>query len=99
MLTDIYPSEAKIGSLTEVYVKASKNNPFWQPIPNPGSNFIEPNEGIKCKFGKYGQSQATYLNKTTILCLTPNIADDPDTITVSTVAVTVAMNGVDFNDN
>ena len=54
---------------------------------------------MKCKFGRFGSSQAQYINKTTILCLTPNIQDDPSDIAQETVVVTVALNGVDFNDN
>ena len=33
------------------------------------------------------------------MCLTPNIQDDPADISEETVQVTVAMNGVDFNDD
>lgn len=33
------------------------------------------------------------------MCLTPNIADDPEDISTETVLVTVAMNGVDYNDD
>ena len=54
--------------------------------------------GIKCKFGRFGSAPASYINTTTILCLTPNIADDPSDISEETVLVTVAMNGVDFNE-
>jgi len=54
--------------------------------------------GIKCKFGRFGTSPATYINSTTILCLTPNIQQDPSEISTESVALTVAMNGVDFND-
>ena len=38
------------------------------------------------------------MNSTTILCLSPNILEDPSDIYQETVTVTVAMNGVDFND-
>lgn len=73
---------------------------FWQPIPPAGQDEVENDQnGIKCKFGRFGQSPATYVNKTTILCLTPNISEDPDDISEETVPVTVAMNGVDFNDD
>lgn len=33
------------------------------------------------------------------MCLTPNIQDDPADISEESVTVTVAMNGVDFNDD
>ena len=69
-------------------------------IPAVGHNSIQMDEfGIKCKFGRFGSSVATYINHTTILCLTPNIQDDPSDISEETVTVTVAMNGIDFNEN
>jgi hypothetical protein len=55
--------------------------------------------GPKCKFGRFGSSQATYINTTTILCLTPTIQDDPSDISEEQVIVSVAMNGVDFNED
>jgi hypothetical protein len=55
--------------------------------------------GIKCKFGRFGNSAGTYINKTTILCLTPNIKEDPKDISEETIIISVAMNGVDFNDD
>jgi len=96
-LIDIFPSEAAVGKLTEVYLYADETQGFWQPIPSttqPDNN----DYGIKCKFGRFGSAPASYINTTTILCLTPNIADDPSDISEETVLVTVAMNGVDFNE-
>ena len=54
---------------------------------------------IKCKFGRFGSTSATYINKTTILCLTPSISEDPAEISTETVTLSVAMNGVDFNED
>lgn len=53
---------------------------------------------MKCKFGRFGSAPATYMNKTHILCLTPNIRESPSEIATETVSLTVAMNGVDYND-
>jgi hypothetical protein len=81
-------------------VTASETEPFWQPTPAAGDNTINNDQyGIKCKFGRFGTSTGTYVNQTTILCLTPNIADDPEDISAEAVPITVAMNGVDFNDD
>lgn len=55
--------------------------------------------GLKCKFGRFGTTSATYINRTTILCLTPSISDDPSEISTETVSVSVAMNGVDFDED
>ena len=69
-------------------------------IPTAGHNAVENEQfGLKCKFGRFGPSTATYINKTTILCLTPNIQDDPSDISEEEVTVTVALNGIDFNDD
>ena len=73
---------------------------FYLAIPQKGYADLDNDQyGLKCKFGRFGVTTATYLNKTTILCLTPNIEDDPSDISTETVPVTVAMNGVDFNDD
>jgi hypothetical protein len=67
-------------------------------IPNAGENSIKNDEfGPKCKFGRFGNGPATYINATTILCLTPSISENPKDIYEETVKVTVTMNGEDFN--
>lgn len=48
---------------------------------------------------RFGQSPATYINATTMICLTPTISEDPSDISEEQVTVSVAMNGVDFNDD
>ena len=50
---------------------------------------------ILCKFGKYGTTEAEYLNRTNIKCLSPNIKDDSE-IGLEDVEMEVAENGVDF---
>ena len=54
--------------------------------------------GITCQFGRFGETQAIYINQTTIKCVTPVFEDDPDSIYKETVKLTVAMNGVDHED-
>jgi hypothetical protein len=97
-IIDVYPSDTQVGKLTEVYVFADEDNGFWQPIPNT-EGVQSDDYGIKCKFGRFGNSAGTYINKTTILCLTPAIQDEPEDINEETIVLTVAMNGVDFNDD
>lgn len=96
-LVDIDPAEAQVGRLTEVYISADETDSFWQPIPLGGGE-VDDQYGLKCKFGRFGATAATFINKTTILCLTPNIQDDPADIATESVYVSVAMNGVDFDD-
>lgn len=54
--------------------------------------------GITCQFGNFGETQAIYINETVIKCVTPMFEDDPDSIYRETVKLTVAMNGVDHED-
>jgi len=96
-LVDIQPASSQIGHLTEVFLIADDSEGFWQPIPTE-AGLQDDQYSIKCKFGRFGTTSATYINRTTILCLTPNIQDDPADISEETVQVTVAMNGIDFND-
>ena len=97
-MTDIDPIEASVGKLTEVYVTADETDGFWQPTPLASGEMPE-QYGLKCKFGRFGTTSATYINRTTILCLTPSISDDPSDISTETVSVSVAMNGVDFDED
>ena len=50
---------------------------------------------IKCKFGKYGTTDARYINGTRIECLTPPIGSDTD-IGYEKVDIEVALNGQDY---
>lgn len=97
VLTDVTPAEAQVGKLTEIYVTADESDGFWQPIPQ-NDGVQNDQYGLKCKFGRFGISPATYINRTTLLCLSPNIQEDPSDIYQETVVVTIAMNGVDFNE-
>jgi len=97
-LDDAFPKEVHVGRLSEVYVRSTEDNPFWQPAPPPTGEAFE-QYGIKCKFGRFGSSSATYINKTTILCLTPNTREAPSEVSSETVEINIAMNGVDYNDD
>jgi len=54
--------------------------------------------GITCQFGRFGETQAIYINSTVIKCITPVVEDEPDSIYREIVKLTVAMNGVDHED-
>jgi hypothetical protein len=66
--------------------------------PSPGQKSIG-QYGIQCQFGRFGIGNGVYINQTTIMCITPSVPDDPESIYRETVAVTVAMNGQDFNED
>ena len=53
---------------------------------------------IKCRFGKHGVTEADYLNRSDISCLTPKFQDEDDDIVYEEVHMEVAPNGVDFID-
>lgn len=55
--------------------------------------------GIKCKFGRFGQTIGAYYNETLVKCSTPAVADDPDDIYEETVDFSIAMNGFDFEED
>lgn len=54
--------------------------------------------GITCQFGRFGETQAIFVNSTVIKCITPVVEDEPDSIYREIVKLTVAMNGVDHEE-
>jgi hypothetical protein len=52
-------------------------------------------EPIFCRFGEFGQTEGTYVNRTLIKCLTPQIKDDSD-ISYEEVNLELAINGIDY---
>lgn len=88
-----------------------ENSFFFEPLPSVTRSGVEEEveergllvlanqlSGITCQFGRFGETQAIYVNETTIKCVTPMFEDDPDSIYRETVKLTVAMNGVDHED-
>lgn len=72
---------------------------FYLPIAIPTGKGTQGQYGIQCKFGRFGVGQGSYVNKTTLKCLTPSVSDDPDSIWRETVKITVALNGQDFDED
>jgi hypothetical protein len=55
---------------------------------------------MRCRFGRFGETNAVFVNSTTIKCTTPPVGDDtPDSIYRETVILSVAMNGQDFEED
>ena len=100
------PCEVEIGTISEVLVWADENSQFFEPMPSnkPSSegdsvmNLGSGLGGITCQFGRFGETQAIYVNETIIKCVTPSVEDDPDSIYREVVKLTVAMNGVDHDE-
>ena len=97
-----------MGRIAEVYVTVAEDSEFFDPMPvAPLAMTDEESESdasahpgglsaIKCKFGRFGEASAVYVNATTIKCTTPPADDAPDSIYRETVVLSVAMNGQDF---
>jgi len=88
----------------------ARNNIFFDPIPNSMAALHTDSAGdddvaiglaiqssIKCKFGRFGESIAVYLNETHVKCVTPSIPEEADDIGRETVAFTLSMNGQDYH--
>merc|ERR1719162_1759724 len=54
---------------------------------------------MKCKFGRFGEASAIFINSTCIKCTTPPYDESPDTIYRESVPVSVALNGQDFAED
>lgn len=106
------PAEVEVGRIAEVYVTVAEDSEFFDPMPvAPISLNQEESESdasaahagglsaIKCKFGRFGEANAVYVNATTVKCTTPPADDSPDEIYRETVVLGVAMNGQDFLDD
>lgn len=51
---------------------------------------------IKCKFGRFGETIAVFVNETTVKCLTPSLLENPEDIYREKVVFSVSMNGYDY---
>ena len=54
------------------------------------------NQPIMCRFGKYGVTQAEFVNQTELTCLTPKFEDENNDIIYEEIPIEIAPNGVDF---
>mmetsp|Transcript_47133 Transcript_47133/g.62402 ORF Transcript_47133/g.62402 Transcript_47133/m.62402 type:complete len:107 (-) Transcript_47133:144-464(-) len=51
---------------------------------------------LKCSFGRFGDSDAVFVDERTIKCVTPSVSDDPNDIGAEEVSFSVSMNGLTF---
>lgn len=87
------PSVVTAGKTTKVFVKADPSRPFFEPPTPAGQNYLDEN-WMRCKFGFLGTMPAVYINKTTIICVTPAVHDPKDIPQEGVfVDLTIAMNG------
>lgn len=107
MLASAHPEQIEVGRISEVYVKAAEGSEFFEPMalqPNTekGTNTISGGStlsGMRCKFGRFGDAAAIYINETFIKCTTPPFDEGADTIYKEYAPISVAMNGVDYADD
>jgi len=101
------PVEVDVGRITQVFVTASDDSEFFDPVSVDASAGEDSDQHqrsgalspLKCRFGRFGESTAVFLNSTTIKCTTPPTDESPDSIYRETVTVAVSMNGQDFNED
>lgn len=82
--------------MAEIFVFADEDSEFFEPPPTSKNALGQ--YGIECKFGRFGVGMGMFVNKTTIKCITPSIAEDPESIWRESVKLTVALNGQDFDE-
>lgn len=96
-LVAVDPDEVDVGKIIEVYVFADENSEFFEPLPSAEGTASQ--YGIECNFGRFGNGQGMFVNRTTIKCITPSVQEDPEDIWRETVKLTVALNGQDFDED
>ena len=105
----VEPEESEVSRMQEVFISVADESEFFDPMPvtptplEDGQELtpedLESRQGlssVKCKFGRFGESNGVYINSTHIKCTTPPIDDSPDSIYRETVTLAVSMNGQDY---
>jgi len=54
---------------------------------------------IKCRFGRFGETVAVFLNETHVKCMSPATSEAPEDIYRETVVFSLAMNGYNYDDD
>jgi hypothetical protein len=107
----VTPLEVDVGRVAEVYITAAEDSEFFEPMPlapmrtsddegtdADASAAPAPLSAMRCRFGRFGETNAVVINATTIKCTTPPGDDPPDSIYRETVILSVSMNGQDFEE-
>ena len=82
---------------------ASIKEDEYQVLNKEGEHMRQVKKSVKdqpimCRFGKYGVTQAEFLNETHITCLTPKFEDEDNEIIYEEIKVEMAPNGIDYID-
>ena len=93
----VYPKSGMVDQKNEVTITADPKQPFYPAITGwKSSGELDVLHGIVCRFGKYGDVPALYVNKTIVKCLTPETGLRRKDLHEDTVEVDLALNGQDF---
>lgn len=114
IIDKVEPAEVDVGRLEEVFVTAADDSEFFDPLPVSPPVLAASGQtadsdvptvqaaglsAMRCRFGRFGESNAVYVNATTVKCTTPPADDSSDTIYKETVKFSLAMNGEDFMED
>lgn len=112
IIESVVPEEVEVGQITEVTITAAEGSEFIQGMPlspldsSPSESSEEGTPSrpgsvttLKCRFGRFGEASAIYVDSKTIKCTTPPADDPPDTIYKETVNLAVALNGQDYMED
>ena len=102
--THITPVHLKADSKDKEFFSmplASIKEDEYQVLSKDGNHRREVKKTVKdqpitCRFGKYGVTQAEFLNETDITCLTPKFEDEDNDIVYEELKIEVAPNSVDY---
>jgi len=97
----------EVGRIGDVYVKIASGSEFFEPLAiqpsgEKGTQSMSSGtgmSGMRCRFGRFGEAAAIYINETFIKCTTPPFDEGTDSVGSESAPITVAMNGVDFMDD
>ena len=102
--TSITPIHLKADVLEKQYFSmpiASIVEDEYQVLNKKGDHIRDVKKSVAeqkfvCRFGKYGVTEAEFLNKTDIVCLTPKFNPEDDDIVYEEIPIEISPNGVDF---
>jgi hypothetical protein len=93
------PTFSFVDVRTEVDITADEKKGFFPSMTGwKNSNEVDVTHSIVCRFGKYGDIPAVYVNRTHIRCLTPETHILRKDMHEDVVRLELAMNGQDFVD-
>ena len=102
--TSITPVQLKSDAIEKQFFSmplASVVEDEYQVLNKEGEHTRKVTKSVKeqkfvCRFGKYGVTEAEFLNKTDIICLTPKFNTEDDDIVYEEIPIEISPNGVDF---